>query len=287
MRYLKIFPVVLILCSSWWATGVAAHDNNKNDPNITEAFANVGVGEVEIIGSNFGTSPTVSLGEFGLLNVALATDSKILTDLPVGILPGDYLLVVSRSHNNNNEDDNDDGDDDGKKNKKNQRALYDLTVGAVGLQGPQGDPGLQGVAGPVGPQGPAGLTGADGAPGPQGPAGLAGPQGLQGVAGPVGPQGPQGPSGFGNGVTFIFESKTERKLVTGAPPGNIATVAVTCPISRPIVMGGECENPLPLRFVETNSNPILTSSQGWTCTFFNPPGLSFNVDITAKAVCRP
>jgi len=223
MQYLKIFPIVLILCSSWWATGVAAHDSNKNDPNIIEAFADIGAGEVEIIGSNFGTSPTVSLGEFGLLNVTLTMDSKILTDLPVGILPGDYLLMVSRSRNKEDNDDDDDHDGGG-----NKTALYDLTVGAVGPQGPagspgvdgapgpQGEPGPQGVAGPIGPQGPtgpagadgapgsqgpAGLAGADGAPGPQGPAGLAGadgapgPQGSAGADGAPGPQGPAGPGG--------------------------------------------------------------------------------------------
>lgn len=114
MRYLKFCPVVLLVCCSWWATDVAAH-NNKHDPKITEAFADVDAGEVEIIGTNFGTSPSVSLGEFGLLNVSLATDSKILVDLPVGILPGDYLLRVSR--NRNKKDDDDDDDQKGKKIK--------------------------------------------------------------------------------------------------------------------------------------------------------------------------
>ncbi len=162
MRYLKFCPVVLLVCFSWLATDVAA-DNKKYDPKITEAFADVDAGEVEIIGTNFGTSPSVSLGELGLLNVSLATDSKILVDLPVGILSGDYLLTVSRNRNKN-----DDDDDDEQKGKKNKTAFYDLTVGA---QGPQGEVGPEGIAGPVGPQGLAGLPGADGAPGPQGPQG--------------------------------------------------------------------------------------------------------------------
>lgn len=191
MKYEKIILVILAVWWGWGVASVAAHEN-KNDPTITEAFADVGAGEIEIIGTNFGTAPTVSLGEFGLLNVTLATDSKILADLPVGILAGDYLLRVSRSRNKK---DDDDDDHDGKKNKT---AFYDLTIGAVGPQGPAGPPGANGVPGPQGPQGERGPQGVAGPVGPQGPAGADGAPGPQGPRGPIGltgPAGPQGPAG--------------------------------------------------------------------------------------------
>jgi Collagen triple helix repeat (20 copies)/Chaperone of endosialidase len=112
-----------------------------------------GTGRLTISGQTF--SPTGLAPQVVLNNVTLAvvsfTDTTVVADLPGGLLPGSYLLVVT--------------------NSRRGTARFDVTIGAVGPQGPAGSQGTPGPIGPVGLQGPTGATG------PVGPAGPAGPQG--------------------------------------------------------------------------------------------------------------
>ena len=66
----------------------------KAVPDLTDAFAPV----IFIEGAEFGTSPTVLLGEdMGTLVdlfVASSSDTSIMADLPMGLEPASYLLVV-------------------------------------------------------------------------------------------------------------------------------------------------------------------------------------------------
>jgi hypothetical protein len=129
-----------------------------------------------ISGTNFGTSPTVTLGTV-LLGVQSATATQIVANFPPAsppsnFAPGDYFLQVVFANKT--------------------VTIFDVTLGVVGPQGMQGLIGPQGPkgdTGAAGPQGPKGNTGATGAAGP------AGAQGQQGNAGPQGSVGPQGPPG--------------------------------------------------------------------------------------------
>src|SRR5262245_20549421 len=87
------------------------------------------------------------------LVVLSATETDVLAQLPPGLEPGSYQLVVSRGA------------------ATVQNGSFDLTVGAVG---PAGPPGPKGDMGDPGPQGLPGL------PGPSGPPGLKGDPGVDG-----------------------------------------------------------------------------------------------------------
>ena len=63
MRYLQLFSLVMVACFSLGTAEVAVADDDENTATISEAFADVSAGEVEINGTNFGTAlPAVSLG---------------------------------------------------------------------------------------------------------------------------------------------------------------------------------------------------------------------------------
>jgi hypothetical protein len=84
------------------------------------------------------------------------TSTQIQARLPPGLLPGSYLLAVSRGAG------------------AVQNAAFALTIGAVGPAGPQGvkgSDGSQGIAGETGERGQKGDTGGQGPPGPSGLAG--------------------------------------------------------------------------------------------------------------------
>ena len=137
---------------------------------------------------------TVSLGAnegtYDLLTPLFASPTLIEAQLPDGIEPGSYKLVLLHL------------------GPPLRLSSIDVTLGAQGPEGPQGEPGPPGEAGapgadgPPGPPGPAGADGASGADGPSGPAGAdgksgpQGPPGLQGEAGPPGEPGPQGIAGL-------------------------------------------------------------------------------------------
>ena len=128
-----------------------------------------------INGINFGSGAAkVLLGAFGPLTVMAQSPTQIITSLPSGLLPGNYVLNLQIGE---------------KVDESN------VTFGAVGPTGPIGPTGLQG---PIGLAGAAGLIGPQGPIGPKGVSGTQGPTGAQGVkgdAGPIGPLGPQGTKG--------------------------------------------------------------------------------------------
>lgn len=116
---------------------------------ILSTVPDFNTGTIEIDGKNFGTGPLAVTLDDSPLTVFSSSDTMALTNLPV-LLPGSYVLTVSRGPHNPNDSDS-----------------FDMTLGAVG---PTGATGTQG------PQGINGNTGATGAQGPSGPSGPAGPQ---------------------------------------------------------------------------------------------------------------
>lgn len=146
-------------------------EQSAKEPEISRVEV-VEVGNVPsalvIVGSNFGnTAPVVQLQDLTLA-VSRSTDTRIQASLPPGIVPGTYLLTVTRG---------------------NKSDTFNVAIGEEGPIGPQGPPGPQGL------QGLRGATGATGPQGPQGTTGATGPQGLRGATGATGPQGPMGPQG--------------------------------------------------------------------------------------------
>jgi hypothetical protein len=93
-----------------------------------------------IRGIGFGTAaPHVALA--GVPLVVISSDGdEIAAQLPAGIPPGSYLLVVARNP------------------ARTPYYLFDVTLGAAG---PQGEPGPAGDRGPQGPPGPPGPPGPD------------------------------------------------------------------------------------------------------------------------------
>lgn len=126
---------------------------------IIEARSEMELGELFLTGENFirRTTDEVFVTLAGEpLTVVSWSETEILAQLPAGIAPGTYRLVVVRSGNPSED-------------------AIDITLGAVGPQGPEGPEGAQGPMGEAGPPGLPGLPGedgTDGAPGPAGPKGL-------------------------------------------------------------------------------------------------------------------
>ncbi len=135
---------------------------------INSAQANLLTNTIAISGRNFGNQqPVVNLDATSLV-VTSFSPTAIQANLPAGLAPGSYHLVV------------------GSGREFPRFGLLDVTIGSVGPGGPQG---------PAGPAGPQGSQGPQGSPGPQGVAGSAGPVGPAGAQGPPGPSGPPGPQG--------------------------------------------------------------------------------------------
>ena len=165
LRWLSMLIVCLVLV---WSSGVAAaQTGGKNPPPqlvVNKVSANLAASPATILieGSNFGSSPVVSMGTAGGgttgLVVVSATDTAIVANLAT-TNQGTYVLQVSRG------------------NGATQNFSTDLTLGAAGPVGPQGP---QGIPGPIGP------TGGVGPAGPTGPTGPTGPQGISGAGQSVG-----------------------------------------------------------------------------------------------------
>lgn len=85
-------------------------------------------GELLIIGRDFGTAPSVRLGEL-LLNVNAASKLVIRAALPPGVEPGSYSLVVHRNAP-----------------PKMSSQPFVVTLGAVGPRGEKGEKGDPGIA---------------------------------------------------------------------------------------------------------------------------------------------
>jgi hypothetical protein len=99
-----------------------------------------------IAGSRFGTAPSVTLNG-SPVTIVVSSDTAIVVQIPTGLGPGSYTLVVINSQNH-------------------QTGTSVATIGAVGPQGPQG---IQGIQGPPGSQGIQGQQGNPGVQGPMGP----------------------------------------------------------------------------------------------------------------------
>jgi len=110
-------------------------------PVIVKAVANLSTNRLSITGSNFGTSAPFVAVDYQNVQILSSSATTVTTELPVGIIAGDYVLLLTNA-------------------TTGAQAMFDLFIGAVG------------PAGPAGPKGPAG---------PQGPAGVAGPQGALGI----------------------------------------------------------------------------------------------------------
>jgi hypothetical protein len=145
-------------------------------PNLTTTPQQITITGKHLTGDHWDShsAPTVALGGEPL-TVTSFTDTTIEANLPTGIVPGTYLLVLAHGFF--------------------PAATFNLTVGGGGTQGEQGPPGPAGPAGPMGLPGLPGLPGATGATGPAGPSGPAGLPGASGPAGPVGPAGTPGATG--------------------------------------------------------------------------------------------
>ena len=190
--------VMLAICLAMSGT-ISAQNNPNNQLVILRGQVDLVNDVVMLEGQNFlganDPSPTVTLSGFPMTVEGVPTATQIYFAIPDGILPGSYLVTVSRGHQSAKTD------------------TFAITIGINGEPGPQGPQGEVGPAGPegpegpagpqgpAGPEGPAGATGAEGPQGPVGPAGEQGPQGetgatgAPGATGPIGPQGLQGPTG--------------------------------------------------------------------------------------------
>ncbi len=167
-----------------FAALAAVADRGKNPPPqlvVTRVVADVDALTLTIDGENFGTDPTVLLGDaagaFVEQPVVASTDTTIDALLTTGDA-GTYVLIVSSGP------------------AATQVYAIDVTLGT---QGPTGPPGADGAPGP---------PGADGAPGPPGADGAPGPPGADGADGAPGPPGPPGP-----GLRQVFDSAGPAVLV--------------------------------------------------------------------------
>jgi hypothetical protein len=151
-----------------------AERQRSHIPRILEVRADLAAETLEIRGEGFVSkrrdehgvdvmlSPLITLAGVPLAPLSLS-DTEIVAQLPSGLAPGSYRLMLTSAREH-----------------ERAAATFDVTVGAIGPQGPAG---------------PAGPAGEPGAQGPAGARGLPGPAGLQGPAGPTGPTGPAGPPG--------------------------------------------------------------------------------------------
>jgi hypothetical protein len=149
---------------------------------IKEAQADFDLGQLRILGENFTRTANdrvyVTLsGE--LLTVVTQSETEVLAQLPAGIEPGTYRLVVVRDGLLPGID------------------AMDATLGAAGPTGPEG------TQGPAGPTGPPGLDGLNGAPGATGPTGPTGPQG------PTGPKGMNWRSAWDAGAQYVKDDAVQ------------------------------------------------------------------------------
>jgi hypothetical protein len=134
---------------------------------VNSAQANLSTNTIAIFGRNFGKQPPEVKLDAAILVVTSFSPTTIQANLPVGLPPGSYHLIVVAGRGSP------------------RVGLLDVTIGSTGPEGPQGPQraqgpqGPQGVAGAVGPVGPGGPNGSPGPSGPAGPQGHGGFQGLK------------------------------------------------------------------------------------------------------------
>jgi hypothetical protein len=177
----------LLLCFSLDLRATEAHPSDRgrrhhdDPPTIMSTVVSADQQILFIFGRNFGSLPSVKLGDFTLGGVQVSADGASVTALMPTLQPGTYRLVVTRGYEfsrsgldrvtpsslgsvsgsarqsgSGSGGDDDDFDDD-------RMAVSSVAVGAIGPRGPQGE------IGPMGPQGERGLQGETGPPGPPGP----------------------------------------------------------------------------------------------------------------------
>ena len=142
-----------VACSAVSLTSQSVVAATSPSPLITSVTADPLLTTLTITGANLGSpgATVVTLDSYPQLVLTTITNTSVVATLPAGIMPGSYLLMLTRT-------------DTGPKTDE-----FWVTLGAVGPQGPQGP---QGIQGPTGAMGPIGLTGAQG---PVGPTGATGP----------------------------------------------------------------------------------------------------------------
>jgi len=133
---LGLLAALMILpSSSAWAGGQKATGNHPVQLVITKATADLDAQELTILGTEFGSDPTVFLGDevdlFVELSVISSTDSSIVAELGAPD-PGTYRLIVMSGPG------------------ATRISSMDVTLGAVGPEGPPGPPGPTGPAGSPG-----------------------------------------------------------------------------------------------------------------------------------------
>jgi hypothetical protein len=141
------FGVLYAVLALAVAMAVPVNAQPASSPVITGVLPDFTAGVLRIEGTGFPASPQIFFNSLPLM-VLSESRSEIVTDLPVGLDPGSYRLVVTSS------------------GKGAATATFAVALGAVGPQGPAGAngvPGIQGPTGPEGPQGPPGPAGAGGA----------------------------------------------------------------------------------------------------------------------------
>lgn len=213
----RLFVCILGLLATAFATElqadarrarVATEDTTTSSSDqvvITSAIVSADGSTLYVTGRNFGSSPTVRLGQFLVGGVTANESGTVLTGLMPALEPGTYLLHVARHPTSSS---------------STHQAWLSLAVIGEALQGP---PGPQGDPGPPGPQGEPGLAGKDGQDGADGAQGPPGPAGADGKDGAQGPPGPAG-IGFRNVVAF-----TSWKAFVGDNPVSVASVTATFP----------------------------------------------------------
>ena len=132
--------------------------------------------------------------------------SVIVADIPLDVLPGNYVLIAWSGGGRVRED------------------SMDVTIGAVGPEGPAGAEGPQGSRGLRGFRGPAGPTGARGIQGPPGPQGE---QGRQGARGERGAPGIAGADGTDGASCTIAQGPGIGEATFSCPDGSSATFPVS------------------------------------------------------------
>jgi hypothetical protein len=147
---LRVQMLALTLVFSWPAFLHAQVDIWSPDlVIINSAQANLSTNTIAISGRNFGKQPPEVMLDAATLVVTSFSPTSIQANLPLGLPPGSYHLIVVAGRG------------------FQRLGSLDVTIGNTGLEGPQGPQGPPGVQGPQGPQGVAGAAG------PVGPAGLA------------------------------------------------------------------------------------------------------------------
>jgi len=152
-RWLR--PLMVCLATAIASVNLVQGQTRVRWPGVVlRAEADLAAETLVIAGQHLLSKGALSVSLAGApLSVMSATDSEIVAQLPRGLEPGAYLLVLSPG-------------------PERFALSFVLTIGTTGPPGAAGAPGREG------PPGEPGANGINGGPGPAGPTGPAGPKGL-------------------------------------------------------------------------------------------------------------